>query len=621
MELGRYFDVVKRWWWLIVVSVALAAGASYVYSERQPRIYASRTTLMVGTSIQSSNPDLRDLGLSRTLAEIYGQLVLRKPITQAVIDKLGLDMSPSQLSGMINTKVIPDAQLLEITVLDVHPQRAQILADAVARELILQSPTEAKEQQATRQFIYSQLQELQDKIEEVSRQIKEIEDSMLSMTSAADIAEAKSRLSELQALKSNYQANYTGLLGYLSDSSINTLTIVEPATISTKPVAPNVKKNVLIAAIAGLALSVSAVLLLEFASDTLTWHAKGVQTVVGVPILGALGKLPPSSDKLIARADLWSPEADAIRNMRTNIFLSMRDRNIRTLLITSPEMGAGKTLTAANLAAITASGGSPAILVDADLRKPSIHELFDLPNLLGLADVLAASEETFDETLDKALQSVDIANLWVLPAGKVPIDPTLLLGSSNLTWLIERLQERAGLVVFDCGPVLLHPDSAILATRVDASLLVVRHDQSSRRATQKAVDRFAALGLTNLVGVVFNGVHLPRRYYVYTHRRAKPRKRRGAVARSGGARSWLGRFGLPLGGGQVAQADDSMLSSVDVAEYLGVTEATASRWCETGRIPATKIGRQWWVRPEDLRRFAMDYSGGRDLKELELSEV
>jgi capsular exopolysaccharide synthesis family protein len=616
MDLGRYFDIVKRWWWLVFVSVALAAGASYVYSDRQPRIYASRTTLMVGTSIQSTNPDLRDLGLSRTLAEIYAQLVLRKPITQAVIDKLGLDMSSSQLASMISTKVVPDIQLLEINVLDVDPQRAQILAEAVAQELILQSPTEAQEQQSARQFIYTQLQELQSKIEEASRQVKEVEDSMLEMTSAADIAEAKSHLAELQALKSDYQANYTNLLGYLSDSSINTLTIVEPATFSTTPIAPNVKKNVLLAALAGLALSVSAVLLLEFASDTLTWHAKGTQTAAGVPILGALGKLP-ASDKVVARKDLWSPEADAIRNMRTNIFLSMRERDIRTLLISSPEMREGKTLTAVNLAAITASGGSTTIVVDADLRKPSVHELFDLPNLLGLADVLTASEEAFDETLDRALQSVNVANLWVLPAGKVPIDPTLLLGSPNMARLIECLRERAKLVVFDCGPMLLHPDPAILATRVDASLLVVRQDQSSRRAAQKAVERFASLGLTNLAGIVFNGVSLPRSYYLYS-RRAKPGK---ATPNSHGGLGWLGRFGLPFGRGQIAQADEGMLSSVDVAEYLGVTEATAARWCEAGRISAVKIGHQWWVRTEDLRQFMLDYGSNRGLGEVELAEV
>jgi succinoglycan biosynthesis transport protein ExoP len=616
MDLGRYFDIVKRWWWLVFVSVALAAGASYVYSDRQPRIYASRTTLMVGTSIQSTNPDLRDLGLSRTLAEIYGQLVLRKPITQAVIDKLGLDMSTAQLAGMISTKVVPDVQLLEISVFDVDPQRAQILADAIAQELILQSPTEAREQQTARQFIYAQLQESQSKIEETSRQIKEAEDSMLNMTSAADIAEAKSRLAELQALKADYQANYTGLLGYLSDSSINTLTIVEPATITTRPIAPNVKKNVLIAALAGLALSVSAVLLLEFATDTLTWRAKGIQTVAGVPILGALGKLP-TSDKLVARKDSWSPEADAIRNMRTNIFLSMRDHDIRTLLISSPEMREGKTLTAANLAAITASGGFPTVVIDADLRKPSVHELFDLPNLFGLADVLTASEEAFDETLDRALQSVDIANLWVLPAGKVPIDPTLLLGSANLTRLIECLREQARLAVFDCGPMLLHPDAAILATRVDASLLVVRQDQSSRRATQKAVGRFASLGLTNLAGIVFNGVSLPRSYYLYS-RRVKPEK---ATPDARGGPGWLGRFRLPFGQGQDAQVDEGMLSCVDVAEYLGVTEATAARWCEMGRISATKIGRQWWVRTEDLRQFVAEYGGSQGLGDIEWAEV
>ena len=141
MELGRYLEIIKRWWWLAIISTALAAGASYIYSEQQPRIYASRTTLMVGSSIQSPNPNMAELGLSRTLAEIYAQLASRKPIMQAVIDKLGLRINAEQLASMIKTNVVPNSQLLEITVLDTSPQRARLLADAVANELILQSPT------------------------------------------------------------------------------------------------------------------------------------------------------------------------------------------------------------------------------------------------------------------------------------------------------------------------------------------------------------------------------------------------------------------------------------------------------------------------------------------------
>jgi uncharacterized protein involved in exopolysaccharide biosynthesis len=209
MELGRYFDIIKRWWWLMLVSVALAAGASYVYSEQQPRIYASRTTLMVGSGIQNPNPNERELGLSRTLAEIYAQLVLREPIMQAVVDKLGLDMSSEQLASMVQTNVIYGAQLLEITVLDVNPQRARVLADAIANELILQSPTGPRGEQERQAFIQAQLDDLQAKIEKVDGQIKELEDSILTMTSAVEIAEAQSRLRELEALKSDYQSSYT----------------------------------------------------------------------------------------------------------------------------------------------------------------------------------------------------------------------------------------------------------------------------------------------------------------------------------------------------------------------------------------------------------------------------
>jgi succinoglycan biosynthesis transport protein ExoP len=621
MELGRYFDIIKRWWWLMLVSVALAASASYVYSERQPRIYASRTTLMVGSGIQNPNPNERELGLSRTLAEIYAQLVLRKPIMQAVIDKLGLGMSPEQLASMVQTNVIYGAQLLEINVFDVNPQRARVLADAIANELILQSPTGPRGEQERQGFIQSQLEDLQAKIEKANLQINELEDSILTMTSAVEIAEAQSRLRELEALKSDYQSSYTQLLSYLSDSSVNTLAIVEPASEPTYPVAPNVKRNLAVAAAAGLALAISAIVLLEFFDETLVWRHGENRPVFGVPVLGGIGKLAGRANKILARGKLWSPEADALRNVRSQIFLAAAGRRPSTLMITSPLPEEGKSFVAANLAAITAAAGSRVVLVDADLRKPSLHEMFDMPNVIGLSDVLAALETEAEAMLERGLKPTDIDNLLLLPAGKPPADPAFLLSSPTLDRLLEWVRGKASLVIFDGGPLLIHTDPIVLATRLDSVVLVVKNGRTTRSSAKKAIEQLSNIGLTNLLGIVYNGVSLHYSYY-YAYKRSHVSRTVGSdVVSQKGALGWLGRFGLKPGDTLDAAGDEALLTLSDVAEYLGVTEDMARQWCEAGRIPAIHAGRQWRVRLQDLSKFAGAYGGESLRSELGPSEV
>lgn len=622
MELGRYFDVIKRWWWLMFVSVILAAGASYLYSERQPRIYASRTTLMVGTGIQNPNPNERELGLSRTLAEIYAQLVLRKPITEAVIDKLGLDMRHEQLVSMIQTNVIYGAQLLEITVLDVNPQRAKVLADAIANELILQSPTGPRGEQERQAFIQAQLKDLQIKIEKVNHQVQELEDSILTMTSAVEIAEAQSRLSELEALKSGYQSNYTQLLSYLSDSSVNTLTIVEPATEPTYPIAPNVKRNLVVAAVAGLVLAASAIVLLEFFDDTLIWRRGDNRPILGVPFLGGIAKLRGSANKIMARDGLWSPEADALRNVRSQIFLAAAGQRPSTLMLTSPLPEEGKSFVAANLAAITAAVGSNVVLIDADLRKPSLHEMFGMPNVLGLSDVLTAPESQAEAMLERVLKPTDIDNLLLLPAGNLPPDPAFLLSSPAFGRLLGWLQDKASLIIIDSGPLLVHTDPIVLATQMDGVVLVVKNGRTTRSAVKKAIERMSSIGLTNLLGVVYNSIGLHYGTYYAHKRRVVLRSVGGDVVSQEKSLGWPGRFGLKSRDALEDAGKETLLNLSDVAEYLGVTEETARQWCEVGRIPATRSGRRWLVRLHDLGEFVRAYgddSWRSDLEPLEAS--
>ena len=527
MDLGRYFKIGFRWWWLVLLSVSLSATASYIYSQRQPRIYAAKASLLVGTSVvETLKPDENALGLSRTLAEVYGELARRRIITQGVIDRLGLDMDPDQLSGMINTSVIPSAQLLEIFVLDIHPQRAQVLANAVAEELILQSPTSVQGQQDREEFINAQLAELQTKIEETNQKFKELEDDLTTMTSAVEIAEAQSQLAELEKVKANYQSNYTQFLANLSESSPNKLTIFESASEPTSPVSPNVRMNVIIAAAAGFALALSAIILLEFLDDTLVWRRDDTQTVLGQPVLGAINKMPNGANKIVAQdtENVWSPEADALRSIRNSVFLAAGEEAPSTLLITSPSPGEGKSFLAANLAAAIASSGSgvaaaiiassstKVILIDADLRKPSLHEMFDMPNMLGLTDVLAMPENAIEPMLQKALKPTTIDNLLLLPAGRALLDPGALLSSPMFSKLLQVLQTQADLIIIDSAPLLKAVETKAIANIVDGTLLVVSSGQTSGRTARRVIDYFQNLPNANLLGIVFNRVKLLSSY-------------------------------------------------------------------------------------------------------------
>jgi non-specific protein-tyrosine kinase len=604
MDLGQYIKIGLRWWWLILLSVVLSATASYFYSQGQPRVYAARTTLMVGASvIENTRPNEKDFGLSRTLAEVYSELALRRPITQAVIDRLGLQMTPDELSEMIQTSVIPSAQLLEIFVLDIHPQRAQLLANAIAEQLILQSPGGGGSEQERDKFIRAQLQELQGKIEDTNAKIKALEDKLEGLTSAVEIAEAQSQLNQLEQLRGDYQNNYNQFLSNVSEASPNRLAVFEPAIEPTVPVSPNVTLNVAIAAAAGLVLALGTILLLEFFSDTLVWNPGETSSVLGLPVLGAIGKVDKHSNPLLIKSEEGSANLDALRTLRSTIMLAAEGNSLATLLITSSLPDEGKSFLAANLAAIIASPGasladiitspgSRVILIDADLHRPSLHEMFDMPNLMGLADVLGMPEATMEALLKKSLRPTGIDNLLLLPAGRAPLDPGALVHSPKFQKMLELLKPKADLIIIDSGPVLKVVETKVIANLVDGVVLIVSDGQIRRKAVQQIIGYFKSKQNNNLLGLVFNRVK--------------------AITQGYGYRSGYSTRDKMQQVGRNQQADSSGLSLVEAADYLGVGEETVRRWCEQGRLPALKKGRRWLLRLEDLNEFVgtYQYSGG-----------
>ena len=217
-------------------------------------------------------------------------------------------------------------------------------------------------------------------------------------------------------------------------------------------------------------------------------HTAAPRRTAGVPQLAAANHLPRSG----------SPADEAFRSLRTNLMFSMQTHGARTLIVTSAFPQEGKSVTASSLAAAFAHQGVRTLLVDCDLRRPKLHELFGVPQEPGLTDILRGRM-----TRGEPVRKTAVPRLSLLTAGAVPDNPTELLGGERMRSLVRRLPQEIELLIADTPPLLAAADAAALATEVDAVLLVVRAGQTARGALQQAVDQLEAVG-ARIGGVVLN---------------------------------------------------------------------------------------------------------------------
>lgn len=210
-----------------------------------------------------------------------------------------------------------------------------------------------------------------------------------------------------------------------------------------------------------------------------------------------------TKETLVTLTDPRSPVAEAYRTLRTNIHFSSFDQSIHTLLVTSPAPNEGKSTTLANLAVTMAQGETKTILVDADLRRPSLHALFNVGNEIGLSTMFVDARAM----QDPPLQEVGVPNLWLLPSGPLPPNPAELLGSKRMDEALAALKARADIVLFDAPPVIAVTDAVVLGTRVDGVLLVIGAGQTKRDHAKRAKELLEKVKV-RVVGVALNNVSL-----------------------------------------------------------------------------------------------------------------
>lgn len=514
MELKQYFNVLLKWWWLILASVAVAAGASYLASSAAPRSYLAHTTLMVGQALRNPNADASELYTGSALAQSYSDLVRREPVLRSALTALNLDWDWGMLQSMVTSRVVPGTQLLEISVLDNDPQRAMVLADEIGRQLILQSPSSTNpEKDAERQFILSQIEDLKANIKKGQEEVRALDDAIAQSTSARQIQDSRSRQTTLQAQVSSWQATYAQLLGNLQLGSTNFLSVVESARMPIGPAGSGTMSNVLLAAAIGFVLAAGAAFLLEYLDDSIKTSDE-IQNTLKVPTLGSIARIHAhdSTSKLIVAERPRSPEAETFRVLRTNLQFKAVDNSLKSIMISSSAPDEGKSLVAANLAVAFAQGGTRVVLIDADLRRPEQHNIFKLPNERGLTTTLV--EPKGDMT--NVLQSSGVENLRILTTGPTPPNPSELLGSKRMEQVLNSLLDEADLVIVDSAPVLVASDACVLSTHIDGTMLVIDARRTRRAMASRSTQALASVGAV-LLGAVLNRVDTRSSGYSYSY--------------------------------------------------------------------------------------------------------
>lgn len=304
--------------------------------------------------------------------------------------------------------------------------------------------------------------------------------------------------------------------------------IREKAEASPAPARPRVRLNMVIGVVVGLIIGIGLAFFIEYL-DTSVKTLEDVEHFLGLPVLAVV----PQGVNLLHKEPAGNPDAEAYRILRTNIEFNRRNAESNSLTFVSGGPGEGKTTTLANTAFAFAEGGYSVLMVDADLRRPALHKVFEVDNKIGLTNYL-----TTDIALDEVIQPTVIDNLYLMPSGLLPSDAVGVLNSQHMIDMIEEIKSRFDIVLLDSPPILGVSDASVLASEVDLTIIVVQHRRFPRTMLQRVKKAVVDVG-GNLLGVILNNVDVKHdqnyQYYTsyYDYYTTKPKtKKSGAFGRS-----------------------------------------------------------------------------------------
>ncbi len=464
VDLRRYLDIFLRWWWLLLLGPIVSGVGAYAFSVNQTPQYRAATLVLVQQRSGLSLPNAGDVQLSQVLASTYKEVLTTRPVLEAVIDKLGYPSSASALRGRVQVSIVPGTSLLRTEATDQVPQQAAAISNTLAQQFI-----------------------------------RLTEENQL-----AEIARVQS------ALAAQGISNPEQILG-AQLSALSSLVVVEPAVAPSRPVSPRVALNTLLGAILGGFVAVVGIFTLEYLND-IPRAPEEVERRTGLPRISTVLRWPPrevQAQEIVTLTHPMGSYAESFRQARLNIQFLSRTPPPKRYMVTSPGPRAGKTTFSVNLAASLVQEGKRVTLVDADLRRPSVHRYFSLDNQTGLSTFLASPHQD----LSQVARPTSIEGLSVITSGPIPPNPVELLNSPEMDDLLDRLGQRGDIVVLDTPPIMAVTETAAMASKGVETILIV--DPETRFRALKDCQDTLAKANARVLGFVLNRVRARRSGYGY----------------------------------------------------------------------------------------------------------
>lgn len=502
IDLRQYLALFWQWAWLIALVTVLAGLVAFLVSQRMTPVYSASTTLYINEATSAKATDYNAIITSERISGTYSKMITTRPILDEVAKRTGVDAE--YIEKNITVSPIRDTTLIQVDIESTNPSLAAQIANEVANVF---SDYIVKIQEE--RFIVSK-DSLQNQITEMEQQIDEVTTALIGESDTGVKASLETKLTQYRAIYSNLILSYEQIR--LSEAqTVSTIMAIEPAVIPDEPISPQVLRNTALAAMVGLMLAVGVIFLIEALDDTLKTPDE-IKRSLGLPVLGIIAKHELEEGKPITHTTPRSPVSEAFRSLRTNVQYAAVDTELNTLLITSIDPKEGKSTVSTNLGIVIAQQGKKVILIDADLRKPTLHRKLGLQNLNGLSSLFVRSIDT----LELFLQETQIKNLQVITSGELPPNPSELLSSKKMKTVLDELKKSSEMIIIDSPPAMAVTDSLVLAPIVDGVLIVIKPGYTKAKGALQVVEQFKRSG-ANVIGVVINELDLSKSRYSYRY--------------------------------------------------------------------------------------------------------
>ena len=428
-------------------------------------------------------------------------------------------MKLEELEKAVPTAV-PDSELT--TLLQTLHGSQQKLKELEASDL----GPKAEEVRETRALVTEVQLQVRDKIQGIllglRTRVDSLRDKYTAVTNEFEVAktkdivkaaqyrpyyEAKTSLEQLKSVRNALKMRIAAEKVDLGLPTLRRVQFVDLAESSKIAVRPNKPLNILLGVVVGLVVGIGLAFFIEYL-DTSVKTIDDVEKALQAPVLGVI----PQNVGTILDEGPESPHAEAYRVLRTNLLFSRKDDKLNSITVVSGGAGEGKSTTLFNLATVFAQNGHRVLVVDSDLRRPSIHKIVKISNSIGLTNYLLKQN-----TLEEVIQTSKLPTLDILPSGKLPSSSMGILSSVQMKMLVTELKRRYDFVFFDSPPIMGVSDASILASEVDMVLQVIQYRRYPQPMTVRAKQMIQKVG-GNLVGLVLNNINMSQdeNYYYYS---------------------------------------------------------------------------------------------------------